>query len=354
VTQKTIDDLLSGASGALAQADQAAAEKAYAEAQKSVHYKGDPRCLSSKTQEYYFQYMTAQKAVDIWEGYLNGKTGYGHNYILQRLEPLRIKRDQAYSNYTYCQGYTGEEIQTSQGNLQLAKAKLDQATSKYEDLKASAGLDTTAVSLAEADLKNAKLQLSKAQSDLAGTTITAPINGTVTAVNGNLGDDVGTTTFITISDMEQPQVQVNVDETDLENFGVGCAAVATFDSLPNETFSGKVIQVSPVLVTVNSASMVQGLVDLQKKEMASGKTLSVGMTASVEVTCKQVKDALIVPVQALYEPEGQPAHVYVLNQQGQPEKREVVVGLKTVATAQITSGLSEGEKVVTSGIESTK
>lgn len=355
VAQKTLDDLMSGAATALAQsqADQAAAEQAYAEAQKRVHSKGDARCTTSKTQDYYFQYLYAQKKVDLWEGYIGDPTtGYGYDYILQQLAPLRKARDQAYGDYVYCQGYTDKEIQTSQANLQLTRAKLDLANKTYENLKASEGLDTVAVTIAGADLKNAKLQLAKAQSDLAGTTITAPMNGAVTAVNGSLGDDVSTATFITISDMEQPQVQVNVDETDLENFGAGCAAVVTFDSLPNESFPGEITQVSPTLVTVNSASMVQGLVDLQKKQMVSGKTLSVGMTASVEVTCKQVKDALVVPAQALYQPEGQPAYVYVLNQQGEPEKREVVVGLKTVATAQITSGLSEGEKVVTSAVES--
>lgn len=354
VTQKTLNNLLSGASGALAQAqaDQAAAEQAFAEAQASAHQKGDARCMPSKTQEYYFQYLNAQKKVDQWEGYLNDpNTGYGHDYILQQLAPLRKARDQAYGNYGYCQSYTDKEIATSQAKLQLAKAKLDLANKKYADLKASEGLDTVAAAIAEADLKNAQLQLAKAQSDLAGTMLTAPMNGTVTAVNGNLGDDVSTATFITIADMEQPQVQVNVDETDLEDFGVGCAAVVSFDSLPNESFPGEVTQVSPTMVTVNSASMVQGLVELQKKQMASGKTLSGGMTASIEVTCKQVQNALVVPAQALYEPEGQPAYVYVLNQRGEPEKREVVVGMKTVATVEITSGLSEGEKVVTSAVE---
>jgi HlyD family secretion protein len=354
VAQKTLDDLQTGASLVLAQAqaDQASAAKTYAAAQASVHKKGDARCSVSKTQQYYEKYSQAQINVNEWQGYLDdGNTGYARDYILQRLTPMRQERDQALANYHYCQGYTDEEIQTSQAALQLAKAKLDQANKTYESLQASAGIDPVAVQVAQATLDNAKLQLSKAQSDLVGTTITAPLNGTVTAVNGSVGDDVTTGTFITLSDLEQPQVQVNIDETDLQNFGVGCAALVTFDSLPNESFVGEVTHISPVLVAVNSTDMVQGLVDLQKKQMASGKTLSTGLTASVEVTCKQAKNALVVPAQALYTPAGQSAYVYVLNKQGEPEKRPVVVGLKTVASAEITSGLSEGEKVVTSTIE---
>jgi HlyD family secretion protein len=354
VAQKTLDDLLSGGSSTLAQAqaDQSSAEEAYTEAKKNAHKKGDARCAVSKTQQYYFQYLYAQAQVNEWESYLNDpNTGYGHDYILQKLTPMRKERDQAYANYTYCQSYTDQEIQSSQAALQLAKAKLDQANTTYDNLKANSGVDPVAVAIAQATLNNAKVQLSNAQTKLAGTTITAPMDGTVTTVNGTVGDDITTGTFITLSDLEQPQVQVNIDETDLENFAVGCAAEVTFDSLTGETFPGTVTQIAPVMVTVNSSNMVQGLVELQKKQMASGKTLLMGMTASVEVTCKQAKNALVVPAQALYEPTGQSAYVYVLNSQGEPEKRDVVVGLKTVASAEITSGLSEGEKIVTSQIE---
>jgi RND family efflux transporter MFP subunit len=354
VAQANLDDLNSGGSAALAQsqADLAAAAKAYSDAQKNVHYKGDPRCSVSTTQTYYYQYINAKKEVEAWEGYLNdGTSGYGRDYILEQLKPLKKAYNQAYGNFTFCQGYTDDEIQTSQADLQLTKAKLDQAKVDYESLKVSSGIDPVELAIAEARLNNAQIQLSKAQSDLAGTTIIAPMNGTVTAVNGKVGDDAGTSTFITLADLEQPQVRVDIDETDLENFATGCAAEVTFDSISGETFPGVVTHVSPVMVTVSSANMVEGLIELQKKEMASGKVLSVGLTASVEVTCHQAENALVVPAQALYEPEGQPAYVYVLNAQEQPEKREVVVGLKTIASAEITSGLSEGEKVITSTVE---
>lgn len=354
VYQQELDDLLSGGGSALAQAqaEQAAAAQAYAEAQASVHYPGDARCSSSTTQVYYFQYLYAQKDVEVWEGYLDDpNTGYGRDYIIEQLRPLRLKRDRAYSNYTYCQGYTGQEITDSQANLQLAKAKLDQASASYEALKASAGVDPAEATLAEANLENAKLQLAKAQTQLVGTTITAPMSGTVTAVNARAGDEVDTGTLITLADLEQAEVQIYIDETDLANFAAGCPAVVTFDSVPGETFLGTVTQVSPVMVTVNSSNMVEGLVDLEKKELASGKKLSVGLTAAVEVTCSESKDALTVPLQALYEPEGESAYVYVLGSQNQPEKREVTVGLRTIASAEITTGLEEGETIITSQIE---
>ncbi len=73
----------------------------------------------------------------------------------------------------------------------------------------------------------------------------------------------------------------------------------------------------------------------------------IGSTASVTVTCQSAQNVLEVPIQALYQPAGQSSYVYVLNQQGQPEKRVVQVGLQTNAFAEIRSGLNAGDRVIT-------
>jgi HlyD family secretion protein len=352
--QKTLDALQTGTTASLAQAqaEQASAQKTYAEAKANLHQKGDPRCDPSLTQDYYFQYLYAEKRVVEWEGYLEDpNTGYGHDYILQRLAPMTQERDLLYTNMKYCEGYTDAEIAASQAALQTAKANLDQATRIYETLKAHAGLDPKELETAQAALTNAHLQLTKAQTDLAGATITAPMDGTVTAVNAAVGQTVDTKAVITLSDLQNPEVQVKIDESDLSDFAVGCAAKVTFDSLTGQTFNGTVTEVSPALVSVQEVSSVQGLVELQNKKTAAGTILPPGMTASVEVTCQQADNVLIAPTQGLYEPQGQPAYVYVLNTQGQPEKREVEIGIKTVASVEIRSGLKEGEKVITSQLE---
>jgi RND family efflux transporter MFP subunit len=203
--------------------------------------------------------------------------------------------------------------------------------------------------------------LAKAEEVLEGATITAPMDGIVTAVTGAAGDTVtvvnknttdvvNTGTFITVEDLTHPQVQVSIDESDLANFAVGCAADVSFDSLSNQKYVATVTQVSPTLVSVSSVSMVQGLVDLEKKQTAAGKSFPLGLTASVDVTCSQAKDVLLAPAQALYQTTGQ-TYVYVLNAQGNPEKRTVEIGLKTVALMEIRSGLKAGELVITSQVQ---
>ncbi len=95
------------------------------------------------------------------------------------------------------------------------------------------------------------------------------------------------------------------------------------------------------------STYVQGLVQLDKAALA-GTTLPLGLDVSATITCHQSLGALEIPTQALYEPAGQPAYVYVLDAQGNPVKRDVVVGLKITAFVEIKSGLSVGESVVTS------
>lgn len=351
--QQILTGLQNDGMAALAQAqmDLDSAQTAYATALANQHQKGDGRCTTSVTQNYYVQYLNAQGRVDEWEGYLSDpKTGYGHDYILQRLAPMRKERDINYANWQYCQGFSASEIQGEQAAVQVAKAQQDQAAARLRDLKSSAGVDASAVVIAQAALQNAQLQLRTAQANLAGATLIAPMDGTVTAVNAQVGDAVGTNPVITLTDLSNPQVQVNIDETDLSNFAAGCPAQVTFSALSHMTFAGKVMQVSPTLVTVQGASMAQGLVELEKKQTATGKALPLGLSAAVEVTCQQAQNTLVVSTQGLYENPGQPSYVYVLNTDGKPEKRAVQTGIQTVALVQITSGLKAGERVIISPI----
>lgn len=338
---------------AQAEASQAAAQKSLAAAQGNLHTKRDPTCDANTTVSYYYKYTYAQDAVNTWEGYLSsGKTGYSTLYIQQVLNGLRKTRDIAQGNWQFCQGYTDQQIAQSQADLQLAQATVDQTTRAYQALKANAGIDPVQLAIDEAAVKDAQAQLDQAQSNLAGATITAPMNGTVMAVNGAAGQaSPAKGALITLKDFSHPQIQVNIDETDLGNFAVGCNAQVTFTSIPNQTFQGVVSQVSPSLVVVRNVSVVQGLVNFKDTTTLAKNTLEQGLTASVDVTCTQANNVLVIPVQALYEPANQPAYVYILSASGKPEKRPVAVGIKTSAFVEISSGLKQGDRVITTPIK---
>ena len=270
--------------------------------------------------------MIKKGRAQIWQNYLDGGPTaagtdfYGRDYILEHYDPLAKARDIAYANYTYCQGFTDVEIATSQSTLQTAAA-LRQAKATYQNLKANNGVDPLELQIDQAKVTNAQLALHKSQETLDGATLVAPMDGTVVAINGAAGlgqtaeDTTNSTvttadmTFITLADLDNPIITVSMDEADLQYFIVGGSAKVVFTSFPDQTYTGKVTRVVPQLVTVMGGSSVQGTVMLDDAMLTTGKTLLIGLDASVDVTGKQVQDVLIAPVKAVYQPAGSSAYV---------------------------------------------
>jgi HlyD family secretion protein len=349
--QKKLDDLKNGGDAALAQAlvDQSTAEKAYQDAQANLHTRGEGRCEKNKTETYYYQYMDLKNQAAVWQGYLDNGSGYGYDFIMEHLQPLAKQRDAAYYNWKYCETYTDEEIADSQAALDLSKANVDAATKKYQTLKDNHGVDPKEVEMAQAELTNAQLQLTKAQNNLAGATMLAPMDGTITVVNGAAGENVSGGTFISMADLSDPVVLAHFDQEDYQNLAVGCPASVTLSNNETHSFEGKVTSIAPQLVEVQSVSSLESYVDFDKDATVAGKTLPLGLRASVEVVCQKAEDVLEVPTQAIYE-DGNTKYVYVLNLLGVPEKRVVEIGLEATAFSEVKSGLNEGDRVITTPV----
>ena len=112
-------------------------------------------------------------------------------------------------------------------------------------------------------LTEAKLALDSAQADLDGTELVAPVSGTITSISLNAGEEIGTSSVVTISNLNQPYaLDVYLDETDWDKAKVGFEASVTFDLLPDESYSARVVQVYPVLDNSSGTSMVHILVEL--------------------------------------------------------------------------------------------
>jgi HlyD family secretion protein len=344
--QKTLDTLKTGgvATIAQAQADLDSAQKAVDDAQANLRQKGVPRCYPSQTQSYFDKYFAAKKRADPWEAELaNPNSKYGRDFILEQLAPLVKARDSNYISWVYCLGYTDAEVQQSQANLQLAQAKLGEAQKTYQAAQANGGIDPVQLKIAEAAVANAQLQLTKSQQTLNSAVLLAPFAGTITAVNGSVGQ-AASGNVLTLSDLSNLQIQVNMDESDLESFQVGCPATITFTGLSSQTFTGEVTQITPVLVSVRNVDMAQIMVDFNRGTLMQTKTY-LGLQANVEVTCNSSGNVLVIPTQALHRASDGATYVYVLNG-NTPEKRTVETGESTTALVEIRSGLSEGERVV--------
>jgi HlyD family secretion protein len=234
--------------------------------------------------------------------------------------------------------------------LEVADANLGVARQEYEEYQDGPAADELA--LAEAELANVQAKLALAQDTQVIIDLVAPMNGTVIAVDAGVGEAIGTTPIITLADLEQPLLEVYLDETDLHKVAVGYETEVVFDALPDQLFTGQVISVNPSLETVSGVQAIKVLVIIDTETLNSDTALLVGLNASVDIIAGSTDNAVLIPVEALRELSPGEYAVFVVENE-EPKLRTVEVGLMDITSAEILSGLEPGE-VVTTGIVETK
>ncbi len=275
---------------------------------------------------------------------------------LSNLVAAKTKRDSALRELNW---FTGSPTDIDQALLDadvaIAQANLEEAQREWDVLKN--GADPFEVALAEAELVNAEAQLARAQADLDEAIanqeeidLIAPMDGTVMAVNAQVGESVQGT-VITLADLSQTYLEIFLDETDLGNVQVGFEVDVIFDALPDNTYSGTIVQVDPSLFTSQNVSAIKALVELDDPALNQVGTLPIGLSAAVDVIGGRADNALLVPIEALRELSPGEFAVFVM-EDGEPKLRFVEVGLMDFTYAEVTSGLEAGE-VITTGIVET-
>ncbi len=265
-------------------------------------------------------------------------------------------------------GQTLAQLQTERTEeevaLAVAQAELDVLTAQqaldeiYETAQMDAAEALKAVEDAQkalSDLNNSQLAQAQAlqavaEADEALKTAYSAYNGTILSIDASVGESVGTGAIITLADLSRPVLTVYLDETDIGIVEVGYEAEVVFDSLPDSTFSGRVISVDPSLQTVSNIDTIVAQVKLDVDPSSQPFSLPMGSNASVDVIGGRVEDAVLIPVEALRDLGDGEYAVFVM-QNGEPRLRVVTVGLLDYTTAAITDGLEAGEVVTTGVIE---
>lgn len=216
---------------------------------------------------------------------------------------------------------------------------------------------------AEYEYNTALSNLTAAESDLAETTITAPMSGIVVgepkpagtmAVQGNSNPTV----IMRIADTSQKQIMAKIDETDIGNIKVGQDATFTVDTYTNRTFTAHVSKISQTDTSntwdtngtstssssssSSSASVIYYYVTLDVDD--PDDVLRLGMTARVEINTAEKEDALVAPIAAL-KTNDNGSYVLRVNASGQTEQVPVTTGIYSDEYVEILSGLSEGDRV---------
>jgi HlyD family secretion protein len=189
----------------------------------------------------------------------------------------------------------------------------------------------------------------RAQDQLNKCTIRSPMNGIVTKLNSEKGENVviGTmnnpgTVIMVVSDLSAIEIEAEVDETDIASVAVGQDVEILLDAFPDTTFKGQVIQVGNS-AKASSFGISDQVTNFLVKILIldSVENIKPGMTASVDITTDYRSSDEFVRTE-IKEIDG----VFVCNE-GKAKFAPVNTGIRDQQYVEITSGLSEGDSVVT-------
>ncbi|MCZ4092270.1 macrolide transporter subunit MacA [Sinorhizobium psoraleae] len=227
----------------------------------------------------------------------------------------------------------------------VSQSTLDQAIADH----AAAGADVKAI---EAQIRKQQATLAGDKVDLGYTKIYAPVAGTIVANPAKEGQTLNanqtTPTIVTIADLSTMTVKAQVSEADVGKLKIGMDAYFTLLGQPGKRFTGKLRQIQPMPDTENNVVLYYALFDVPNP---TGE-LMMSMSAQVFFVEAAAKDVLVVPSAAIHAngeaTDGKPAkaEVTVVTPSGATEARAVEVGIRNRVSAEIVSGLEEGDRVV--------
>lgn len=278
---------------------------------------------------------------------------------------------------TSTRGKTGKGGGSGGSNSSGNSASTQTQTQSREAKQAS-------VASARANLESAEISVAQAQQDLADTKLRAPMSGLVTSISGAAGESVGgggtstsgssgaTTTastggagggsggasttsgtptssstsststntssaFITVANLDQMKVSIDLSEADIADVKVGQAATVTVNALDDQEFAAHILAIG--LTSSDSSGVVTYPVTLLLDQGA--KELKPGMTGSAEVVVAQADGTISIPSSALTG-----TSVTVQEADGKTTVKQVTTGLVGESNTQILTGLQAGDKVV--------
>lgn len=236
----------------------------------------------------------------------------------------------------------------SQGDLDAAHLAAKAAASSREQARGS--------------LLQARATLEKAEDDLAKTTIYAPISGRLIELNAEEGEVVVSGTMNnpasvigTIADLSELLAVVAVDETEIVHVSVGQPANLIVDANRTVDYNGRVVEIG------NAGFHRPNQPDVTFFEVKllftnPDAALKAGMSVRAEIQTAEVDEALVVPVQAVVlrasaaagdGGDGEEVQTVLVAVDGLVEERQVETGISNITMVQITSGVEEGDRVIT-------
>ena len=255
--------------------------------------------------------------------------------------------------------------EASRASLEAAKVQLEQRKAQQErqaklysqGLISDQEMETTNSSYASAlsAYNGAQSRLIQDEDALAKLRLIAPQDGTITFIDGEVGDLAqggmfNPSVLLKLSDLSKMEVYVNVNENDIADISLDDLALVEVDAYDGRNFKGKVKEVA-YASTVSSGGSQQQVTNFQVKiqmlEVVDG--MRPGMSATVDIITAERLNTLSVPIQSLTSSRNgkKGTNVVFVFKDGVVQERLVETGIVGDRDYEVLKGLNDDEKIVT-------
>ncbi|GET29233.1 efflux RND transporter periplasmic adaptor subunit [Prolixibacter sp. SD074] len=269
--------------------------------------------------------------------YLQRNAKTGHPFRLgdkvQKGQVIVKLEDEEYKN--------GVSLETKKLNYEIAKLEYEKQQSLYE----KGGVTLREVKNSEVSLSQAKQDYENAQLQLAKMNVKAPVSGIlVTLPNFTNGTRVASGTAVaTIMDYNTLNMEVNLPEKNLSTVKVGQEVNITNYTLPEDTLTGRISELSPVVSS--ETRTFTGKIRIDNPELK----LRPGMFVKADIQVARMDSAIVIPKDIIVSGNrGKTVYIVV---KGAAQQRVIETGLENDNQVQVVSGLKANDRVVTKGFE---
>lgn len=303
------------------------------------------------------------------------------------LTALKAQLDQAKTVYDRNKDLYDQKV--------ISKAEFEQYETQFRTAQSQYNAAQQNIRSLKAATQSTQTSLVAANKNLSRTTLVSPMNGVISSLTVKKGERVSGNSFtlgtemMRVAEMDVMEVRVDVGENDIVKVNIGDSADIEVEAYNNRKFKGVVTQIASSTKTTQTssgdvtnyevriridASSYSDLIDPSKSKKFPFRP---GMNASADIKTKKKDNVISVPIasvaarvkgsdktvadQKKEKEKGKDDNntevnisgdeleevVFVIKQDGTVEKRTVTTGIQDMNYIEITSGLKEGEQIVT-------
>lgn len=279
-----------------------------------------------------------------------------YNFWMDYRQRMNLRIFSQVSQYISDLNSYSSKVNSHLSSLLSAKSSIESAKNKiinddrdievkqelYEQL--IAGADSLDLRTQQISIQQKENALADAKEKLADYSLRAPIDGMIAEFTAKTGEDVSSGASIGSIISSRQIAEIALNEIDASKVKVGQKATLSFDALPDLSLTGTVVD----LDTLGTVS--QGVVSYNVKIAldVQDEKIKPGMSVTVNIILNSMQNVLLVPLTAV-KTQGSSSYVEMLIN-GKPERRSVKTGSANDTQIEITSGLNEGDLIISQSI----